>query len=274
MRCSCTPEHPRTAIPCSTGWFYPCDPGGIGRGSVQAALPQQKTPLAPFWGLPLPGRAPRAHLSPAEWQGQEGKSCPALFLHGEGEGWNWQPQGTVSDPPLSRLSGNSVGWGEKKPGGMGMGMEGWCSMFCRHRSTVSSPEQELTPQKLRRDPAAFPHPQLRQERFPPRLPPPRSAEPFLNNSGRRVRSAGAADKRGKWLRNGACPPGATSAPGGRAPLLPPGPGGDSGPGTGEEGTERSCQGHWSSGNCISRLGRLGYQPGPVRRALGEEIRFD
>lgn len=43
-------------------------------------------------------------------------------------------------------------------------------------------------------------------------------------------SAGAADKRGKWLRNGACPPGATSKPGGRgSSLLPPGPGGDSRP---------------------------------------------
>lgn len=102
-------------------------------------------------------------------------------------------------------------------------------MFSNILGTLEHRLQELTPQNLRRGPAAFPHPQLRQEHFPPRLSPPRSTEPFLNNSGRRVRSAGAADKRGKWLRNGACPSGATSAQGGRAPLLPPGPGGDSGP---------------------------------------------
>lgn len=159
--CEMLPEQPGAAIPCSTGWFYPCDPGGIGRGCSASA----ENPLSSILGAPTVTLGRCALLSPAGWQGQEGKSCPALFSARQRRGLELPTPGHhVQVLPCPGCPG--IPWGGEK----GMGMEGWRSMFCRPWSTVSSPEQELSPQKLRRDSAAFPPRQLHQERFPPRLP--------------------------------------------------------------------------------------------------------
>lgn len=90
-------------------------------------------------------------------------------------------------------------------------------------------------------------------------------------------SAEAADKRGKWLRNGACLLGATSAVSVPGPSRPrrccwvgAGMGGRRGGGDGAELPSPSE--HWK----IAFHGRADWDTNPstVRRALGEEIRFD
>lgn len=84
---------------------------------------------------------------------------------------------------------------------------------------------------------------------------------------------GAADKRGKWLRNGACLLGATAAAVSTGSSASHSPGcGRPGTGTSVDGSRRWIRAHRSIGNCISRPGGLGYQP--QRWALREEIKFD
>lgn len=263
-RCSRIPER-RQRFPAPQGWLIPVIPVWLEprEGGCPGCSASAENPLSSFLvGLPL-----QPPLSPGPWC--PSSPCPSLptreagpplprrkitsstvfsawrrrgleFAAPEAAGhrvrvslcpcrlgilWDWGT-GSSEGRPGAWVGRRKTWWDRDGEPGWGTGG----TLFSGGNwSTVSSHVQELTPQKLRRGPAASPHLQLWQQNFPPWLSPPRSTEPLLNNSGRRVPSAGAADKRAKWLRNGACPSGATSAPGGRAPLLPPGPGGDSGP---------------------------------------------
>lgn len=186
-------------------------------------------------------------LSPPCHQGGRAASAKGenraqrCFPHGKGEGWTSSPRSCREPRPRLPLSlGALWGWGagasEKetwwdRDGGRGRRTAGMVfSNLLRkpeHRELTGpgiDPQKSCTAAPLPSHTAA-PAGELPTTA----LSPPRGTEPLLNNSGRRVPSVGAADKRGKWLRNGACPSGATSAPGGRAPLLPAGPAGGSGP---------------------------------------------